>query len=424
MLARRDWTSWFESGRLRLLTGPDYRGAATCSRHVNVGPPLVIEHPLLAAHRPADVAAARTVAPQMIADAGKNLEARRRFAGRYLLQTLANLPVIAREADAGALDGLFSGCPPSSSAPVRRSTRTCRRLPRCRIARSSSAPTRRCVPLIKGGVRPHLVAGVRSGRDECAAPGGGRRHRRRPPGRRRKPQSDRVRGVRRRTFTFKVSNHEPWPWLETRGLTRTTLRAWGSVISSAFDLALRLGCNPIVFAGLDLAYTGMRPYCRGTIIRRPVAGIDAGFTLQQVMETTSPSSRTCACRIWRGRGDPHHAGDAGVQEMAARAERRRHRSDDRQRHRRRHLYSTGLRHASLRELLGASEPMAGGTLVARVRAPSVSVAIRIAPVGRRPAASCEECRRCSIDGGEFALNTITDEQISSALREASARHPR
>jgi hypothetical protein len=27
MLARRDWTRWIDEGRLRLLTGPDYRGA-------------------------------------------------------------------------------------------------------------------------------------------------------------------------------------------------------------------------------------------------------------------------------------------------------------------------------------------------------------------------------------------------------------
>jgi hypothetical protein len=36
-------------------------------------------------------------------------------------------------------------------------------------------------------------------------------------------------------------------------------------LTSAFDLALRMGCDPIVFAGADLAYSHGRPYCRGTI---------------------------------------------------------------------------------------------------------------------------------------------------------------
>src|SRR4029077_9347876 len=67
------------------------------------------------------------------------------------------------------------------------------------------------------------------------------------------------------TFVFKVSRHEPWPWLETLGHDRGQLRAWGSGVTSAFDLALRLGCIPIVFAGLDLSYPVRRPYCANTI---------------------------------------------------------------------------------------------------------------------------------------------------------------
>ncbi|MBU1628443.1 DUF115 domain-containing protein, partial [bacterium] len=40
------------------------------------------------------------------------------------------------------------------------------------------------------------------------------------------------------------------------------LETWGSVSSMAFDLALRMGCEPIIFIGQDLAYTGNRQYCR------------------------------------------------------------------------------------------------------------------------------------------------------------------
>jgi len=89
MLARRDWSRWIEQGRLRLLTGPDYRGASTCAKDVDVSePPLVLVSPQLAEHRPHDVAAAQAVAQRMVADAEKNANARKRFAGRYLLQSL------------------------------------------------------------------------------------------------------------------------------------------------------------------------------------------------------------------------------------------------------------------------------------------------------------------------------------------------
>src|SRR5439155_23928291 len=69
----------------------------------------------------------------------------------------------------------------------------------------------------------------------------------------------------RRTFTFRVSNHHPWPWLDEHGLGRGQLQAWGSVLTTAFDLACKAGCNPIVFAGADLAYTGGLLYCRNTV---------------------------------------------------------------------------------------------------------------------------------------------------------------
>lgn len=68
-----------------------------------------------------------------------------------------------------------------------------------------------------------------------------------------------------RTFLFKVSDHEPWPWLREAGLDRGTVRAWGSVATSAFDLALRMKCDPIIFVGHDMAYTNDRPYCDNTV---------------------------------------------------------------------------------------------------------------------------------------------------------------
>ena len=67
-----------------------------------------------------------------------------------------------------------------------------------------------------------------------------------------------------RTHVFRVADHHPWPWLRRIGLDRHLLRAWGSVLTTAFDLALQMGCDPIVFTGADLAFTDGRPYARGT----------------------------------------------------------------------------------------------------------------------------------------------------------------
>ena len=48
------------------------------------------------------------------------------------------------------------------------------------------------------------------------------------------------------------------------GLTRGRIAAWGSVASTALDFVLRLGCDRVLFAGLDFAFTNGRAYCRGT----------------------------------------------------------------------------------------------------------------------------------------------------------------
>jgi hypothetical protein len=266
MLARRDWTRWFEQGRLRLLTGPEYRGAAGCGRHVDVSePPTVIASPRLADHRPADVAAAQAVATRIISEAEANADARKRFAGRYLLQSLANLPVIAREGDAAALDGLFAGAPAvivGAGPSLDRNLPALAALQDRAVIIGADTALR---PLLAGGVRPHIMVGVDPAEQNARhlagvdrlqdvwLAGEGSLH----------PTA--FEGFAGRTFVFKVSQHDPWPWLAATGLDRGTLRAWGSVVTSAFDLALRMGCDPIVFAGLDLSYPVRQPYCANTI---------------------------------------------------------------------------------------------------------------------------------------------------------------
>ena len=46
------------------------------------------------------------------------------------------------------------------------------------------------------------------------------------------------------------------------------LHAWGSVATMALDFALFLDCDPIIFIGQDLAYTGGRLYCSGVYFEK------------------------------------------------------------------------------------------------------------------------------------------------------------
>ena len=266
LLARRDWTQWIAQGRLCVLTGPDYLGAMNCGRFVDVSvPPTVLVSPALAAHRADEVTGAWAVATRLIAEAEANANARARFAGRYLLQTLANLPVIAREGDTAALDGLFAGRP---AVVVGAGPSLDDNLPALAALQDRAVVIgvdTALRPLLAGGVQPHLTAAVDpaelnaqhlagvGGLDDIWLAAEGSLH----------PSA--FGGFAGRTFVFKVSDHEPWPWLRTVGLDRGGLRAWGSVVTSAFDLAQRLGCNPIVCAGLDLSYPVRRPYCANTI---------------------------------------------------------------------------------------------------------------------------------------------------------------
>lgn len=286
-MARRDWRDWIESGRLRLLVGPDYAGATATARWVDVTTtPVVSVNETLAAQRPKSTQGAQAVAARVVSDAEANLDARRRFAGRYLLQTLGNLPVLLRESDAARLDGLFAGVPavvvgagPSLDVNVR----SLAHLQDRAVIIAADTALR---PLLAGGVRPHLVVGVDpaelnarhvaglDGVDGTWLVGEGSLH----------PAA--FEPFEGRTFTFKVSRHEPWPWVESKGAARGTLRAWGSVVTSAFDLAVRLGCTPVAFAGLDLAYTNEQPYCSNTLYDttwRDVLMACHGWTFEQLV---------------------------------------------------------------------------------------------------------------------------------------------
>lgn len=49
------------------------------------------------------------------------------------------------------------------------------------------------------------------------------------------------------------------------GFCKSRLDAWGSVSTSALDLACRMGANPVIFTGQDFGYSCNRSYASGTI---------------------------------------------------------------------------------------------------------------------------------------------------------------
>lgn len=265
LLARRDWSAWLEADRLRILHAPAFTGATDCWRWFGDGSsePLVFVHPVMDRVKPAEVAAARAALRRIRFDAQANAAARRQHGARYLLNTLRNLPAIAAEP---GVSRLSSAAPHCAAVVVAAGPSLDAALPALREAQHSAlivAVDTALRPLLHAGVVPHVVVAV----DPSEA--NGRHLLDLPPC----PDThlvaeasldplaiDRFRG---RTFLFAVSEHHPWPWLRAAGRQPAPLRAWGSVLTTAFDLAVTMGCDPVAFVGADLAYSGGRPYCHG-----------------------------------------------------------------------------------------------------------------------------------------------------------------
>jgi hypothetical protein len=286
LLSRRDWRPHLTGASLRLLTGPDYRGANDVARFLDgLAGIAIIGHPVRVRHDPDAMARAMATAERVVQNARANGNARRQFAGPYLLQTLMNLRAIGREADIRRLDQAFAGVPAVVVGAGPSLDDNLSQLVAVQDRALIIAADTALGPLLAGGVRPHLAVGVDSSAlnarhltehgdaSDVMLAAEGSLH----------PTA--LARFAGRTFAFRVANHEPWPWLRAAGLTRGALHTWGSVLTSAFDLARRAGCDPIVFAGADLAFTGMRPYCRGTIYDAMwQAWIDRGCTWKQLMD--------------------------------------------------------------------------------------------------------------------------------------------
>jgi hypothetical protein len=264
-LARRDWRAWLTTGRLRVLIGPDYHGVSECRALVGdgVGEPAWLTSPAAARTYPDTPARAAGIVERLRFDARANARARREHGARYLLNTLRNVEVIRRAADVDRLADLARGIPaivvgagPSLDAvlPVLREARQ-----RAAIVAVDTALR----PLLRAGIEPHLVVAVDPGeanvRHLVDLPACPRVHLVGEGSVDRQAWS----AFEGRAFAFTVADHHPWPWLRAAGIRRGRLRAWGSVLTCAFDMACRLGADPIVFVGSDLAFSNGRPYARG-----------------------------------------------------------------------------------------------------------------------------------------------------------------
>lgn len=283
-LSRRDWSPLIEAGRLRWLAGPDYDGWLDTWSWVSPGePPAVVIHPVLGRVRPADVRSALETLKKMVFNASANERARVQFGARYLRHTLANLPHLHGSRDVGDLFGKFSGTPVLVLAAGPSLDVNLEQLRPVRERALVIAVDTALKPCLAAGLPPDLVVGVDPGElnlrhlsvgsapaathlvaEASLAPGSF------------EPFDGRV-------FTFRVGEHHPWPWLLSQGIDRAQLRAWGSVLASALDLAVQIGGNPIVLLGADFAYTGGQPYCRNTAYEEDWARDRAqGYSLEVI----------------------------------------------------------------------------------------------------------------------------------------------
>ena len=264
-LARRDWTGAIESGRLLIVPGPDFQQRMSVWRILTPLPSAmpILVHPAIARARPGAVAAAREVVKAAARGAASNARAGDRFAPSILINTLNNLPALAREAPVSSLAGeargraaVVVGAGPSLTANIE-----ALRLVRERVVLVAAGTSLK--PLVAAGLPPDLVVAVDPGEFTHHQFAG--------------LSADATWLVAEasvdpriidshagRTFLFRVGSAAPWPWLMAHGVDPGRLRAWGSVITSAFDLVVTMGCDPVVLIGSDLAYTGGRTHAAGT----------------------------------------------------------------------------------------------------------------------------------------------------------------
>lgn len=278
-LARRDWRPFIESGRLAVLVGPGFEGSQIAWRLFGDGEasPLLLAHPILGKSRPDVTRLAAQVIGRARQGARGNEEARRKFAAPYLVNTLLNAPTIARAASVDVLEHRYRGMPIVVAAAGPSLNRNIEELRPYRDRVVLLSVDTALKPLLAADMAPDFVvaldpsdanarhltgASVPDSTSLVAEPS---------------VAASSFAAFGDRVFTFRVAEHAPWPWLRKMGIDCGMLRAWGSVVTSTLDLALRMGGDPVVFIGTDLAYTDGQPYARGTTYEedwRVTAGAD------------------------------------------------------------------------------------------------------------------------------------------------------
>jgi hypothetical protein len=268
-LSRRDWTVRITKGTLGVFSLDTTTNSPGVRRLLErrQGDLLQVAHPVLGHDRP-DLIAATAALERVWLGARANREARLMFEGPYADQTLRNLARIPALVDVRELAGRESRRP---AVVVAAGPSLDRQLDDIRTARDRFcliAVDTALRPLLAAGIDPDYVVAVDPSETnarhlvdvacgsharlvaELSLPG------------------EVFAAFTGRTIGFRVGLNEPWPWLVQHGVDVGILAAWGSVLFTTIDFACHLGCNPILLTGADLAYTGDRPYCRGTTFGR------------------------------------------------------------------------------------------------------------------------------------------------------------
>jgi hypothetical protein len=297
-LSRRDWTPYIAGGQLGVFS-PDVAADSGGLRRLleaRDGTLLVVPHPVLSRETGGDLASTLSAFNRAWLGARANREARLRFERPYYENTLANLWRLEAIDDVRNLAGSERG---RAAMVVAAGPSLDRQLPEIARARESAvlvAVDTALRPLLAAGLDPDFVVAVDLSETNA-------RHLLDLASR----TTARLVGELSlppmlldafgdRALAYRVGLNEPWPWLVAHGVEVGVLAAWGSVLVTTIDFACHLGADPVLLCGADLAYTGNRPYCRGTTFGTDAAarGDSEEVLAEQWMSARGPDLLTMA----------------------------------------------------------------------------------------------------------------------------------